>query len=210
MSNPITVGRSTPAGSLVEPSRPMRSGICHSRYVVLAIAVAWLIGWLTMWIDLLIFAGMLPAIVILIGVSIGIAMCLLGLPVQFSPGVVAGVLSFVPCIGTFASAISPVLPAAMISPDLVLPVVLVFSGIHVLESHLLIPLVQRRATHLPLALMLSAPATVFALAGAPGVTLATLEDRQPRAGWASALQAANRLDLEIFRNSIALTRNLHS
>lgn len=108
-----------------------------------------------------------------IGASIGIGMWLLGLPAPISLGLLAGLLTFVPYVGTFASALPPILLAAMIRPSLVLYVVLLFTAIHMLESYLLIPLVQRRATHLPPALLLSAQAVAFAVAGILGVALAT-------------------------------------
>ena len=44
-----------------------------------------------------------------IGASIGTGMWLLGLPVPISLGVVAGILTFVPYLGTFASALPPML-----------------------------------------------------------------------------------------------------
>ena len=61
----------------------------------------------------------------------------------------------------------------MITPSLVLYVVLVFGAIHILESYLLIPLVQQRATALPPALLISAQAVALPLAGVMGIALAT-------------------------------------
>jgi predicted PurR-regulated permease PerM len=107
-----------------------------------------------------------------IGVTTGLALWAIGVPVPATLGILAGVLNFVPYVGTFLSAVPPILLAAAIRPTLALYVVLVFVAIHVLEGYVLIPLVQRRAAHLPPALLLAAQALLWTLGGVMGIPLA--------------------------------------
>jgi predicted PurR-regulated permease PerM len=107
-----------------------------------------------------------------IGVTTGLALWAIGVPVPGTLGLLAGILNFVPYVGTFLSAVPPVLLAATVSPTLVVYVILVFTGIHMLEGYLLIPLVQQRAAQLPPALLLASQALLWALAGPIGIPLA--------------------------------------
>lgn len=107
-----------------------------------------------------------------IGITTGLALWAIGVPVPGTLGILAGILNFVPYVGTFLSAVPAVLMAATVSPSLIIYTILVFTGIHILEGYLLIPLVQKRAAQLPPALLLAAQALLWALAGPIGIPLA--------------------------------------
>jgi predicted PurR-regulated permease PerM len=108
-----------------------------------------------------------------IGVVTGVGLWLLGVPVPGALGLLAGILTFVPYAGTVISAIPAALLAFTIDPRLALYAILLYIGAHTLESYILIPLVQKRATHLPPALTLSAQAVLSVITGLIGLALAT-------------------------------------
>jgi hypothetical protein len=72
-----------------------------------------------------------------------------------------------------ASAIPGVLIAASISLPLAVYVIALYLGVHLVEGYILVPLVQRRAVHLPPALTLSAQVVLGFLAGLVGLLFAT-------------------------------------
>jgi predicted PurR-regulated permease PerM len=72
-----------------------------------------------------------------------------------------------------ASAIPGVLIAASISLPLAVYVIALYLGVHLVEGYILVPLVQRRAVHLPPALTLSALIVLGFLAGLVGLLFAT-------------------------------------
>lgn len=108
-----------------------------------------------------------------IGVVTGVGLWLLGVPVPGALGLLAGILTFVPYAGTVISAIPAALLAFTISSQLALYAILLYVGAHTLEGYILVPLVQRRAAHLPPALTLTAQAILSVIIGIAGLALAT-------------------------------------
>jgi predicted PurR-regulated permease PerM len=108
-----------------------------------------------------------------IGVVTGVGLRLLGVPVPGALGLLAGLLTFVPYAGSAISAIPPALLAFTIDQRLALYTILLYTGAHTLEGYILVPLVQKRATHLPPALTLSAQAILSVIIGVIGLALAT-------------------------------------
>jgi predicted PurR-regulated permease PerM len=108
-----------------------------------------------------------------LGVMTAIGLWLLGVPLPVALGFLAGIMIFVPYIGSVASAIPSVILAASIDITLAVYVVALYLGIHLIEGYALVPLVQRRAAHLPPALTLSAQVILGVLAGFLGLLLAT-------------------------------------
>jgi predicted PurR-regulated permease PerM len=108
-----------------------------------------------------------------IGVVTGVGLWLLGVPVPGALGLLAGILTFIPYAGTVISAIPAALLAFTIDPRLALYAIVLYIGAHTLEGYILIPLVQRRATHLPPALTLSTQAVLTVVTGLIGLVLAT-------------------------------------
>jgi predicted PurR-regulated permease PerM len=96
----------------------------------------------------------------LLGAMATAGLWLLGVPLPFALGFLVGLMSFVPYLGSVAAALPCV-------------VILLFILIHMVEGYLLVPLIQRRLVHLPPALTLSAQLVLGAIAGIPGLVLAT-------------------------------------
>lgn len=108
-----------------------------------------------------------------LGIASGIGLSLLGIPLAFALGLLAGVLLFVPYLGSIASAIPALLIALTVSPMHVLYVALLYVGIHLAEGYLLSPLLQRRAVDTPALLVLGSQLIAGALWGILGLMFAT-------------------------------------
>ena len=108
-----------------------------------------------------------------LGIITAIGLWLLGVPLPVALGFLAGIMIFVPYIGAIASAIPSVIIAASISLTLAVYVIALYLGVHMVEGYILVPLVQRRAVHLPPALTLSAQVVLGFLAGFIGLIFAT-------------------------------------
>jgi predicted PurR-regulated permease PerM len=109
----------------------------------------------------------------MLGVVTAYGLWLLGVPLPVALGFLAGIMTFVPYIGSIASAIPSVIIAASINLTLAVYVIAFYLGVHVVEGYVLVPLVQRRAVHLPPALTLSAQVILGFLAGFIGLLFAT-------------------------------------
>lgn len=109
----------------------------------------------------------------MLGGLTALGLWLLGVPLPVALGLLAGIMIFVPYIGSIASAIPGVIIAASISLSLAVYVVALYLGVHLVEGYILVPLVQRRAVHLPPALTLSAQLILGMLAGFVGLLFAT-------------------------------------
>lgn len=116
--------------------------------------------------------GRLSSMAVIVACSI-VGLWLLGVPAPAALGLISGALSFVPYVGSAASAIAPTLLAYMQSPTAALYVIALYCGIHLLDGYILVPLVQRRATHLPPALTLVALLSLGLLWGILGIAVAT-------------------------------------
>jgi predicted PurR-regulated permease PerM len=108
-----------------------------------------------------------------LGIASGIGLGLLGIPLAFALGLLAGLLLFVPYLGSIVSAIPALLIAVTVSPMHVLYVALLYVGIHLAEGYLLSPLLQRRAVDTPALLVLGSQLIAGALWGILGLMFAT-------------------------------------
>lgn len=108
-----------------------------------------------------------------LGVLTALGLWLLGVPLPIALGFLTGIMTFVPYIGSIASAIPAVLIAASLNFQLAIYVIALYLGVHLTEGYILVPLVQRRVVHLPPALTLSAQIILGVLAGFLGLFLAT-------------------------------------
>jgi predicted PurR-regulated permease PerM len=103
-------------------------------------------------------------------VTIGLAV--LGVPLAGTLGVLAALLTFIPNVGPFLSAIPPVLLAFSNSSRQALLVILLFCAVHALEGFLITPVAERAAVHLPPALTLSVQLLLAVIIGPIGIALA--------------------------------------
>jgi predicted PurR-regulated permease PerM len=108
-----------------------------------------------------------------LGVMTAVGLWLLGVPLPVALGLLAGIMIFVPYIGSVVAAIPAVLIAAAVNLMLGVYVIGLYVGVHLVEGYILVPLVQRRIVHLPPALTLMAQIILGVLAGFLGLLLAT-------------------------------------
>lgn len=110
---------------------------------------------------------------LVVGIVTGGGLALLGVPLAFVLGVVAGLLNFVPYIGAIGGAIPAVLIGLSQGPQQAMLVTALFVVVQTLEGNVLSPLIQRRAVDLPPAATILAQTALGALFGLPGIILAT-------------------------------------
>ena len=108
-----------------------------------------------------------------VGLLTGIGLWLVGVPLAFILGILAGVLEFIPILGPFLAAIPGVLLAFAIGPTTALYAIAVYVGVQQLESAAIMPLAQKWSVELPPALGLFAIVVFGVLFGIPGVLFAT-------------------------------------
>jgi predicted PurR-regulated permease PerM len=109
----------------------------------------------------------------MIGLFTGFGLYFLDVPLPAILGILTGVLDFIPVVGPFIAGSATVLLAFLNSPIQALYVLFFFIGLQFLESHLLIPIIQRQATRVPPVLTLLAMVLFGSLFGFLGVLLAT-------------------------------------
>jgi predicted PurR-regulated permease PerM len=107
-----------------------------------------------------------------VGISVGIALALLGVPGAMLLGVQAALVNFIPYLGPFLAAIPILLSAASVDTTTLLWTLGVYMLIQTIEGYILTPLVQDRAVHLPPVLALASLMLFGALFGAAGVAMA--------------------------------------
>ncbi len=108
-----------------------------------------------------------------VGVFTTVGLWALGMPLPLALGILAGILTFVPYIGAIVSAVPSLIIALAADPRQALYVAALYLAVHILEGYILVPLVQRRAAHLPPATTLTAQLILGTLSGIVGVTFAT-------------------------------------
>lgn len=109
---------------------------------------------------------------IVIGVATTAGLAVLSIPVPIALGILAAILALAPYIGAIISAVPSLLLAFTIDPQRALYVLVLYVGIHILEGYILVPLVQRKATHIPPALALTGQLIMGVIAGLLGLLLA--------------------------------------
>ena len=107
-----------------------------------------------------------------VGVMVTIGLLVLRVPLAGTLGALAALLTFIPNVGPFLSAIPPVLLAFSNGPRQALFVILLFWAVHALEGLLITPIAERTAVHLPPALTLSAQLLLAVIIGPIGIALA--------------------------------------
>lgn len=84
-----------------------------------------------------------------IGIVTTLGLWALDVKAAFALGIIAGLLEFIPLLGPFLSAVPAVAMAFFDSPQKALFVILLYSGIQLMENHLLIPMVMQEGVDLP-------------------------------------------------------------
>ena len=108
-----------------------------------------------------------------VGVISTIGLLVLGVPLPFAVGILAGLLTFIPYLGAWLGSVPAVLMALTVGLFTALWTVGVFLLCHIVEGYVLAPLVQRRTAELPPALTLLGMALIGSFYGVLGFILAT-------------------------------------
>ncbi len=107
-----------------------------------------------------------------VGVACGVGLYVLGVPLPFTLGLIAGVLDFVPNIGPIAAAVPAVLIAFAERPNLGLYVIILYFVVQQIESYVVTPIVQQRVVDIPPALTVFVQVLFFVMAGILGLLMA--------------------------------------
>ncbi len=107
-----------------------------------------------------------------VGTMTGVGLWLLGMPLAFTLGLIAGVTDFIPYVGPILSGIPGVLLAFVVMPDKLLSVFILYVVVQSIESYILVPYLQWRVVYIPPALMIFAQLSLGAIAGMWGIALA--------------------------------------
>ncbi len=110
---------------------------------------------------------------IIVGILTTIGLWVLGMPLVFTLGVIAGLLTFIPYLGAVVSAIPAVLLALVESPTEAVYVIILYTLIHTIEGYFITPVIQKRAVSLPPALLIVVQVMIEFLLGIFGLLLAT-------------------------------------
>ncbi|WGR74753.1 MULTISPECIES: AI-2E family transporter [unclassified Bradyrhizobium] len=94
-------------------------------------------------------------VMIAVGVVTWIGLAIIGIPGSFILGIQAGLLAFIPTVGAIIAGLVVVLASLASGWIPALSALLLFLGVHAMESYVLTPILQRQALDIP-------PATLFA------------------------------------------------
>ena len=108
-----------------------------------------------------------------VGIIASVGLWFAGVPVPFALGVIAGLFTFVPYVGTIVSGALAVLIALSVDASTAVWALGVFTLCHLVEGYVVAPLVQRRILDLPPALTLLSMTVLGSLFGLPGIILGT-------------------------------------
>jgi predicted PurR-regulated permease PerM len=107
------------------------------------------------------------------GILTGLGLWLLGIPLALTLALLAAVLTFVPYVGAFLSAIPALLLGIVQGPVMALYVGLLYIAVQFVEGYLITPLVQQETVSLPPALTIGSLVLFGALFGPMGIMLGT-------------------------------------
>lgn len=110
---------------------------------------------------------------VVVGVMTGIGVALIGLPSPLALGLIAGLLAFVPIVGSIAGAVPGLLLAAQGGWELMAWTLLVYVIVQQIEGNLIYPFIQKRAVELPPVLTMFGILAFGTLFGVLGVLVAT-------------------------------------
>ncbi len=111
-------------------------------------------------------------LMVILGITTTAGLWLIGVPLALTLGIIAGIFELVPYIGAWLSAVPALMIALLKGPQAMAYTLALFLFLHVLEGYVLLPLIQRRAVHLPPALILVAQALMGELFGILGLFVA--------------------------------------
>lgn len=109
---------------------------------------------------------------ICVGIITGTGLAIVGAPLAMTLGVLAAALEIIPNVGPVLWVVPAALVAMPEGPRMVMNVVIIYAVTHMIESYVLVPMVQRRTVLLPPALSILAAVLLGMLAGLLGLIVA--------------------------------------
>lgn len=106
-----------------------------------------------------------------IGLLTFIGLQLLNISLAFILGLLAGILAFIPYVGSILAALPAILIAFSYGPLQALYVVILYLGIHVIEGYFITPLIEQKTVFIPPALTIMAQILIYVLVGGLGLAL---------------------------------------
>lgn len=110
---------------------------------------------------------------VFIGITTGIGLWILGVPMAIGLAVIAFFLDFIPTIGPIAAAIPAILIALLEGPMMALYVAILYFVVQSIESYLLQPLIYKKTVSISPVMTLMSLVFFGLTAGALGIILAT-------------------------------------
>lgn len=110
---------------------------------------------------------------VIIGVSTGIGLKLLGIKLAAILGLMAGILAFIPNFGPILSAIPAILIGFVQSPQLAVWVAVLYAGTQMVETWFITPLIERQTVQFPPVLVIFVQIVAGILLGFWGLLLAS-------------------------------------
>ncbi len=107
------------------------------------------------------------------GTGTAVVLWLLGVPLALTLGIITGLLTFIPSIGSLVALFLSILVALSQGPVVVVWVVVLYAVLQFIESNMITPIIQQRQTSVPPPLLLSAQLLMAVLTGFLGVLVAT-------------------------------------
>lgn len=108
-----------------------------------------------------------------VGISITIGLMIIGVPLSFILGFIAGVFDFVPVIGPIAAAVPALLLAFSEGTQTALYTLILYVVVQQLETNVVTPLIQNKMVSIPPALIILAVVAFGLVFGIAGIILAT-------------------------------------
>lgn len=113
------------------------------------------------------------ASMVLVGVTVGVGLWLVGAPSPLALGVLAGLAQFVPVVGPMAAALPGLVVSATVGGETLFWTGAVYLGAAQFEANVVTPLLLRQMVELPMAVTLFAVLAMGVLLGPLGVLFAT-------------------------------------
>ncbi|HLM01355.1 MAG TPA: AI-2E family transporter [Pyrinomonadaceae bacterium] len=113
------------------------------------------------------------ASMLFIGLLTWVGLWIIGVPLSFTLGLIAGLLSFIPNFGPIMSAVPAILLAFIDSPIKAVYVIGLYVVVQLIESNVVTPIIERETVELPPALTIISQLALSVLIGGLGLVLAT-------------------------------------
>ncbi|MBD3162147.1 MAG: AI-2E family transporter [Candidatus Eisenbacteria bacterium] len=123
--------------------------------------------------DLWLWLGARMISMAIIGVLTTVVLLILGIPMPVTLGFIAAILTFIPNIGAVVAIVLPALLALEQGMGTVIAVIAAYTGIQMIESYGITPLIQQRIAKLPGALLIFSQILAGILFGFLGIALAS-------------------------------------